>query len=142
MWPIDYKWQRCQTSILHPTKRHFITVNNDKLSLKVIVGVANLVAGTVIIFAFLICRERTVDLDLTLENVNKPKMLWSGSCSRKLGLIEPAGSTEVELEVVARDTALQLLSGVRITDSLLMRSYQFDELCHIYVTKDENLLCL
>ena len=99
-------------------------------------------AGTVIIFAFLICRERTVDLDLTLENVNKPKMLWSGSCSRKLGLIEPAGSTEVELEVVARDTALQLLSGVRITDSLLMRSYQFDELCHIYVTKDENLLCL
>jgi len=86
--------------------------------------------------------ERTVDLDLTLENVNKPKMLWSGSCSRKLGLIEPAGSTEVELEVVARDTALQLLSGVRITDSLLMRSYQFDELCHIYVTKDENLLYL
>jgi len=86
--------------------------------------------------------ERTVDLELTLENVNKPKMLWSGSCSRKLGLIEPAGSTEVELEVVARDTALQLLSGVRITDSLLMRSYQFDELCHIYVTKDENMLCL
>jgi len=86
--------------------------------------------------------ERTLDLELTLENVNKPKMLWSGSCTRKLGLIEPAGSTELELEVVARDTALQPLSGVRITDSLLMRSYQFDDLCFVYVTKDENLLCL
>ena len=94
------------------------------------------------IFFSLFCRERTLDLELTLENVNKPKMLWSGSCTRKLGLIEPAGSTELEFEVVARDTALQPLSGVRITDSLLMRSYQFDDLCFVYVTKDENLLCL
>ena len=91
---------------------------------------------------FIFFRERTLDLDLTLENVNKPRMLWSGSCSRKLGLIEPAGSAEVELEVIPKDTALQTLSGVRITDSLLMRSYQFDDLGYVYVCKDENLLCL
>jgi len=108
--------------------------------------------------------ERTLDLELTLENgvggseagktwpphqpsgssgAGSPGMLWSGVCSRKLGLIEPAGSTELELEVVAQATALQPLSGVRITDTLLMRSYQFDELCFVYVAKDESLqLCL
>lgn len=77
--------------------------------------------------------DRTLDLELNLENVNRPKMLWTGSTSRKLGLIEPAGTTEVTLEAVPQDTALQTISGIRLTDTLLMRTYNFDDLCHIYV---------
>ena len=81
-----------------------------------------------------------MDLDLALENVNKPRMLWSGSCLRKLGLVEPAGSIEVELEAVALDTSLQSLSGVRVTDTLLKRTYQFDDFSHVYVCKDEKFV--
>lgn len=83
--------------------------------------------------------ERTLDLELNLENVNKPCILWTGSCSRKLGLVEPSGSIEVVLEAVPQNTALQSISGIRITDSLLMRTYQFDDICHVYVVKDDSV---
>jgi len=83
--------------------------------------------------------ERTLDLELNLENVNKPRILWTGSCSRKLGLVEPSGSMDVVLEAVPQCTSLLSVSGIRITDSLLMRTYQFDDICHIYVVKDETM---
>ena len=68
-----------------------------------------------------------------MENVNKPKVLWTGCTSRKLGLIEPAGSIDIELECVPQDTALQIVSGVRLTDTSLKRTYNFDDFCHVYV---------
>ena len=77
--------------------------------------------------------DRTLDLELSLESVNKPKMLWTGSTSRKLGLIEPSGSTEIVLECVPQDTALQIISGVKLTDTSLKRTYDFDNICHVYV---------
>ena len=67
-----------------------------------------------------LCRDRTLDLELYLENVNKPRMIWTGSTSKKLGLIEPAGSTEVILEVVPQDTGLQVLR-VKLDTFFLMR---------------------
>ena len=78
-------------------------------------------------------RDRTLDLEINLESSNKPKMLWTGPTSRKLGLIEPAGSTEITLECVPQDTALQTISGVKLTDTSLKRTYDFDAICHVYV---------
>merc|ERR1712223_336242 len=77
--------------------------------------------------------DRTLDLELSLESVNKPKTLWTGSTSRKLGLIEPSGSPEIVLECVPQDTALQIISGVKLTDTSLKRTYDFDNICHVYV---------
>ena len=57
-------------------------------------------------------RDRTLDLELYLENVNKPRMIWTGATSKKLGLIEPAGSTEVVLEIVPQDTGLQVALSI------------------------------
>ena len=31
----------------------------------------------------------------------------------------------------------QTLSGVRLKDTSLMRTYPFDDLCHVYVTAEE-----
>ena len=84
--------------------------------------------------------ERTLDLEMNLENVNKPRILWTGSCSRKLGLVEPSGTIDIVLEAVPQSTALQSISGIRLKDSLLMRSYQFDDICHVYVVKDESMM--
>lgn len=60
-------------------------------------------------------------------------MLWTGPTSRKLGLIEPAGTIEIILECVPQDTALQTISGVKLTDTSLKRTYDFDSICHVYV---------
>ena len=87
-------------------------------------------------FFLSIYRDRTLDLELSLENVNKPKMVWSGSISRKLGLIEPAGSLQINLECIPFDTSLQVVSGVRLTDTSLKRTYNFDDFCHVYVTPE------
>jgi len=83
--------------------------------------------------------DRTLDLELSLENINKPKMMWSGSTSRKLGLIEPAGTTELVLECIPFDTSLQVVSGVRLTDTLLKRTYNFDDFCHVYVKPEVDV---
>ena len=84
-------------------------------------------------------RDRTLDLELSLENINKPKMMWSGSTSRKLGLIEPAGTTELVLECIPFDTSLQVVSGVRLSDTLLKRTYNFDDFCHVYVKPEVDV---
>ena len=51
-------------------------------------------------------------------------MIWTGGTSKKLGLIEPAGSTEVILEVVPQDTGLQV---VGVTAQTYFRSDRSDQ---------------
>jgi hypothetical protein len=82
--------------------------------------------------------ERTLELEMNLVNVNQPSMAWSGKTTRKLGLVEPSGCLEVSLEAVPHETGLQIVSGVRITDSLLKRTYEFDDLSPVYVCDDED----
>ena len=58
----------------------------------------------------------------------------------RLGLVEPSGTLDVHLHVVPHDTGLQAVSGVRITDSLLKRTYEFDDLCQVYVCHPKALI--
>ena len=89
-------------------------------------------------------------------------MAWSGITTRKLGLVEPSGSIDISLEAVPHDTGLQVcitfgvrvsqlakdkfpfflqsISGVRVTDSLLKRTYEFDDQCPVFVSDDLEFL--
>ena len=84
--------------------------------------------------------DRTLELDLNLANVQHPRMTWSGTTASKLGLLEPSGHAEVSVSVVPHQTELQVVSGVRITDSLLKRTYDFDDLCQVLVCEDDALI--
>ena len=43
------------------------------------------------------------------------------------------------LECVPQDTALQIISGVKLTDTSLKRTYDFDNICHVYVKPKMDL---
>jgi hypothetical protein len=83
--------------------------------------------------------ERTVELDLSLDNPPTRHLTWTGVCERALGLVEPGGSLETELEVVLHDTGLQTVSGIKLVDGLLQRTYTFNDQSQLYVVMDEEL---
>ena len=43
------------------------------------------------------------------------------------------------LECIPFDTSLQVVSGVRLTDTLLKRTYNFDDFCHVYVKPEVDV---
>jgi len=83
--------------------------------------------------------ERTVELDLSLKREGGGKLTWGGVVERGLGLVEPGGNTEVMVEVVLHCTGLQTLQGIHCRDTLLKRSYCFNDQCQVYVLGDKEL---
>jgi len=96
--------------------------------------------------------DRTVELDLVLSNSDAMgdntgdnggmggwSQSWSGLINSSLGLVEPGGSTETTAEVVFHTSGLQTLQGINCSDSLLKRSYSFNDQCQIYVLSDSHL---
>merc|ERR1719445_300729 len=93
--------------------------------------------------------DRTVELDLSLTNavisdageqisVNRSQS-WAGLVNTSLGLVEPGGNTEVSAEVVFHSSGLQTLQGITCKDSLLKRTYNFNDQCQIYVLTDNQM---
>merc|ERR1719244_959927 len=89
--------------------------------------------------------DRTVELDLDLSDkigdgdlVNRCQS-WSGLVKTSLGLVEPGGSTEVTAEVVFHRSGLQTLQGITCRDSLLKRSYSFNDQCQVFVLTDNQV---
>lgn len=90
--------------------------------------------------------DRTVELDLVLSSGDTGdtgaggwSQSWSGLVNTSLGLVEPGGSTETTAEVVFHTSGLQTLQGINCSDSLLKRSYSFNDQCQIYVLSDSHL---
>eukprot|EP00095_Tigriopus_kingsejongensis_P005454 maker-scaffold224_size251237-snap-gene-1.50 protein:Tk05454 transcript:maker-scaffold224_size251237-snap-gene-1.50-mRNA-1 annotation:"hypothetical protein L798_11742" len=84
--------------------------------------------------------DRTLEMDMNLVNVKQPQLTWSGITTRKLGLLEPGGHMAISIEMIPRDIGLHLISGIRITDSLLKRNYEFDDVCQVFVCRCEDLV--
>ncbi|XP_040568914.1 trafficking protein particle complex subunit 13 [Lepeophtheirus salmonis] len=80
--------------------------------------------------------ERTLELDASSVDKDKSRMMWIGTTSQKLGLLQPDGCMDLNLSVVPLDTGLQVISGIRITDNLLKRTYEFDDQNQVFVTSD------
>lgn len=82
--------------------------------------------------------ERTVELELSLTPPSG-LLTWTGVTSRGLGLLEPGGATEVSLEVVLHRPGLHSLQGIACTDSLLKRTYNFNDGCQVFVVSEPGL---
>lgn len=79
------------------------------------------------------CCERKMDLILTLDRKCCVGLCWVGISGRSLGKLEPDAFLDVELELVPILTGLQTISGVRLTDTFLKRTYDYDELAQVFV---------
>jgi len=83
--------------------------------------------------------ERTVELDLSLSSPTCGLLTWCGVTQRGLGLLEPGGNTEVTVELVVHKGGLHSIQGISCADSLLKRTYTFNDQCQIFVVSDPGL---
>lgn len=79
------------------------------------------------------CSERTLDLLLVLENGVSPALLWCSKSNKQLGKLEANCSSELDFCIVPVAAGLQTVSGVRLTDTFLNRTYEHDEIAQVFV---------
>lgn len=68
-----------------------------------------------------------------LEIRSKPAVLWTGISNRPLEKIDPNHSVEVELKLLPIMPGLQSISGLKLIDLFLKRTYDYPDLAQILV---------
>ncbi|KAF4525999.1 hypothetical protein B566_EDAN000791 [Ephemera danica] len=76
---------------------------------------------------------RKLDLVLTLHTPTPCSLVWADVSGKKLGCLEPTASREISLTAVPLATGLHNISGIRLTDRLLNKTYDHDELAQVFV---------
>lgn len=77
--------------------------------------------------------ERNLDIILSVEPCTG--LAWCAVSGRQLGKLEPGQATHVSLTLVPLLPGLQNISGIRLLDTFLKRTYDYDELAQVYVTQ-------
>ncbi|XP_063068868.1 trafficking protein particle complex subunit 13 isoform X1 [Engraulis encrasicolus] len=77
------------------------------------------------------CSERT--MDLVLEMCNSRAIHWCGVSGRQLGKLGPSASLSIPLRLLASVQGLQSISGLRLTDTFLKRTYEYDDIAQVCV---------
>lgn len=63
---------------------------------------------------------------------------WNGVSSRSLPQLQPGESTSLSLSLVPLHTGLQTIAGVRLTDTFLKRTYDYENLAQVFVTNEKT----
>ncbi|KAK9869305.1 hypothetical protein WA026_003057 [Henosepilachna vigintioctopunctata] len=80
--------------------------------------------------------ERTVDLMLYFENMEG--IAWCGISGRKLDPLSPHSVRILEFKAVPLIPGLNTLSGIKLLDTFLKRTYTYNELGQIFVVIDDQ----
>ncbi|KAM4051597.1 trafficking protein particle complex subunit 13 isoform 2-T2 [Anomaloglossus baeobatrachus] len=75
--------------------------------------------------------ERT--MDLILEMCNTSSIHWCGVSGRQLGKLHPSSSMFLTLTLLSSVQGLQSVSGLRLTDTFLKRTYEYDDIAQVCV---------
>ncbi|XP_067890390.1 trafficking protein particle complex subunit 13 isoform X6 [Heterodontus francisci] len=75
--------------------------------------------------------ERTMDLVLEMCNTNA--IHWCGISGRQLGKLSPNSSLHLVLKLLASLQGLQSISGLRLMDTFLKRTYEYDDIAQVCV---------
>lgn len=78
-----------------------------------------------------ICSERTVELILSFNDCEG--LNWCEISGRKLESLAPHSTQILEFQAVPVTPGLRSISGIRLLDTLLKRTYSYDELGQIFV---------
>uniref|UniRef100_A0A3B4AWS1 Trafficking protein particle complex subunit 13 n=1 Tax=Periophthalmus magnuspinnatus TaxID=409849 RepID=A0A3B4AWS1_9GOBI len=101
-----------------------------RLSMEMIPDTVNLEEPFDIICKVTNC-ERT--MDLVLEMCNTRTIHWCGISGRQLGKLSPGASLSLPLALLTSAQGLQSISGLRLTDTFLKRTYEYDDVAQVCV---------
>lgn len=74
-----------------------------------------------------------MDLTLGLEKIY-PSLVWIGTSGRHIGTLEAGSSIPLELTMVPLTGGLHNISGIRLKDTFLNRTYDYDDLAQVFVS--------
>ncbi|KAL3994660.1 hypothetical protein ACH3XW_22620 [Acanthocheilonema viteae] len=79
------------------------------------------------------CSERSLDLMLTLDDKLQPNIAFCSTSGVELGQLPPNSTTDFSLELLPLTPGLQSISGIRVTDTFLRRTYEHDDIAQVFV---------
>ncbi|KAL8560726.1 hypothetical protein ACOMHN_046409 [Nucella lapillus] len=79
------------------------------------------------------CCERVLDLSLSLHSLCGGGVVWCGVSGQTLGQLPRGACMELPLTLTALTPGLQTISGLRLTDNFLKRTYEHDEIAQVLV---------
>ncbi|KAK6104135.1 hypothetical protein QQG55_15140 [Brugia pahangi] len=77
--------------------------------------------------------ERSLDLVLTLDGKLQPNMAFCSISGVELGQLAPNSTTDFSIELLPLTLGLQSISGIRVTDTFLRRTYEHDDIAQVFV---------
>ncbi|KAJ8984186.1 hypothetical protein NQ317_011095 [Molorchus minor] len=80
--------------------------------------------------------ERTVELVVYLENVEG--LAWCDISGRKLEPLPPLSNRIVEFKCIPLIPGLRTISGIKLLDTFLKRTYTYDELGQVFVILNDS----
>lgn len=80
------------------------------------------------------CSERSLDLVLTLDGSLQPGIIFCSTSGVQLGQLPPNNTVDFKLELLPILSGLQSISGIRITDTFLRRTYEYDDIAQIFIS--------
>ncbi|WKX92911.1 hypothetical protein Q1695_010719 [Nippostrongylus brasiliensis] len=78
------------------------------------------------------CCERSLDLQLELQNTTS-SLLFCSVSGTSLGQLPPNGSIDFSVEILPFSIGFQSISGIRIVDSFLKKTYEHDDIAQVFV---------
>ncbi|XP_063310144.1 trafficking protein particle complex subunit 13 isoform X4 [Pelobates fuscus] len=106
-----------------------------RLSIETIPDTVNLEEPFEIMCKITNCSERTMDLILEMCNTNA--IHWCGVSGRQLGKLHPSSSLHLTLTLLSSVQGLQSVSGLRLTDTFLKRTYEYDDIAQVCVVSSK-----
>ncbi|XP_063962541.1 trafficking protein particle complex subunit 13-like isoform X2 [Lytechinus pictus] len=82
------------------------------------------------------CCERTMDLKLVLNNTTG--LVWLGISGKQLGKLGPNTSMDIKLQLIPTIPGLQSISGMRLIDLYLKRTYEHDDIAQVFVYTEQD----
>ncbi|CAG9536850.1 unnamed protein product [Cercopithifilaria johnstoni] len=79
------------------------------------------------------CSERSLDLVLTLDDKLQPNIAFCSTSGVELGQLPPNSTIDFSLELLPLTPGLQSVSGIRVTDTFLRRTYEHDDIAQVFV---------
>lgn len=73
------------------------------------------------------------DSDVVTPNSTSPALVWTGVSNRNFGKLAPKSCLALELSMIPRVPGLHSISGLRIVDAFLKRTYEHDEIAQVLV---------
>lgn len=80
------------------------------------------------------CSERSLDLVLTLDGSLQPALVFCTASGVQLGQLPPNNTVDFTLELLPITPGLQPISGIRVSDTFLKRTYEHDDIAQVFVT--------